>query len=210
MRIQVLCDNPHSWILPHIEELIEELSKHHDAILRHNEEEVTQGDILLLLSCERVFKKLDLNKFNLVVHESDLPKGKGWSPLTWQILEGRQTIPVTLFEANDKIDSGVIYGQTSIELDGTELVGDLRIKQANATRELILSFLSEYPLVNGKEQIGEPSFYPRRRPEHSQLDINKTIGDQVNLLRVCDNERYPAYFINNGVKYILKIYKEDE
>jgi methionyl-tRNA formyltransferase len=30
------------------------------------------------------------------VHESALPQGQGWSPMTWQILEGASPIPVTL------------------------------------------------------------------------------------------------------------------
>lgn len=32
--------------------------------------------------------------------------------------------------------------------------------------------------------------------------------EQFNLLRIADNENYPAFFILNGQKYILKIYKE--
>ena len=32
---------------------------------------------------------LEGNKLVLVIHESDLPKGKGFSPVQWQILEGK-------------------------------------------------------------------------------------------------------------------------
>ena len=38
--------------------------------------------------------------------------------------------------------------------------------------------------------------------------MSKSIDEQFNLLRVCDNERYPAFFYKDGVKYILKINKE--
>ena len=42
------------------------------------------------LSYEKIVEKKVLKKFknNLVIHASDLPKGKGWSPLSWQILKG--------------------------------------------------------------------------------------------------------------------------
>jgi methionyl-tRNA formyltransferase len=52
---------------------------------------------------------------NLVLHESDLPGSKGWSALTWQILEGNNRISVTLFEVAEKVDSGVIYAQEWLE-----------------------------------------------------------------------------------------------
>ena len=42
-----------------------------------------------MLSCGQIINKevLQRNRNNLVVHAGALPKGKGWSPLTWQILE---------------------------------------------------------------------------------------------------------------------------
>ena len=45
------------------------------------------NDILVMLSYTKLLssKYLNRSKFNLVVHESDLPKGKGWTPLFWQL-----------------------------------------------------------------------------------------------------------------------------
>ncbi len=53
-------------------------------------------------------------------------------------------------------------------------------------------------------QEGERIYYPRRTPHDSELDINKTIAEQWNLIRACDNEAYPSFFIINGNKYTLK------
>lgn len=208
MIIQLLCDNPSSWIIPYIKDIQKELQDMgYNSKLFFSHQEIEEGDILVLLSCERIFKQLHLNKYNLVVHESDLPEGKGWSPLTWQVLEGKKKIPVTLIEASEKIDSGVIYDQLFIELDGSELINEIRQKQAEATQQLIINFLNSYPHNNGEPQRGNESFYPRRKPESSKLDVNRTIAEQFNLLRVCDNDRYPAFFELNGVKYIIKIEK---
>lgn len=208
MKIQILCDNINSWIIPYAKELLDEIiSLGHDTQLLHDSESVTEGDILIMLSCENIFKKLHLNKNNLVVHESALPKGKGWSPLTWQVIEGKKEIPITLFEATSKVDAGHIYGQEVIKLDGTELVDDLRKKQGDATKKLIIDFVKNYPNVIGVPQEGEESFYPRRGPDDSKLDLNKTLTEQFNLLRVCDNDRYPAWFEKDGSKYIIKIFK---
>ena len=196
MKVQVLVDNLNSWIIPYAEKLVNFLKESgHDSNLIHKHGEVVEGDILCLLGCEKIFKALDKNKHNLVVHESDLPKGKGWSPLTWQILEGKNEIPITLFEAAEGVDSGSIYLQNIVFLSGNELNDEIRQKQGEATIDLILKFIKEYPKVEGKEQQGEETYYPKRTPKDSELDINKSISEQFNLLRVCDNERYTAWFI---------------
>lgn len=211
MLVQILIDNPNSWILEYAEQLLIQIRNEFkfEAKLVHNHQDIIKGDVLCLLGCEKIFKNLKLNKYNLVVHESDLPKGKGWSPLTWQVLEGKKKIPITLFEATEKVDAGKIYKQDFIELEGHELLPEIKHLQGLKTNNLILDFLKNFPL-QGKNQQGEESFYSRRGPKDSQLSIEKTIKEQFNLLRVCDNERYPAFFYLNDKKYILKIFKEDE
>ena len=55
------------------------------------------------------YSHLKKSKSNLVPHESDLPKGKGMSPLSWQILEGKSKINFSLIEADINIDNGKTY-----------------------------------------------------------------------------------------------------
>lgn len=210
MIITLLCDNPDSWINPYVYQLKEKLlAKNHEVEIIRDYKDLKKGDLSFFLACEEIVPKeyLELNTHNLVVHESNLPKGKGWSPLTWQVLEGKDEIPITLFEAAPDLDAGQIYLQDTIKLDGTELNYELKDKQGQKTKELILNFVEKYPDIEGKEQKGEESYYPKRTPEDSELDINKTINEQFDLLRVVDNERYPAFFYKNGEKYILQIYK---
>ncbi|MBK78254.1 MAG: methionyl-tRNA formyltransferase [Flavobacteriaceae bacterium] len=168
---------------------------------------VVKGNVLILLSCEKIFKKLKLNDFNIVVHESKLPKGKGFSPMTWQVLEGKTRIPISLFEATKKVDSGRVYFQDFIKLDGFELIDEIREKQANKTKELILNFLKKINNLKVIQKRGEESFYRRRTSKDSMLDINKTIKEQFNLLRVVDNLRYPAYFKIGKNNYKIEITK---
>lgn len=209
MFVQILIDNANSWIVPFAEDLRRQLIEvKHKAILLHEANDVKQGDILCLLGCEKIFKELDLNTHNLVVHESNLPTGKGWSPLTWQVLEGKNEIPVTLFEAESEIDAGLIYYQEIIQLSGNELIDELRELQGKITINLIMKFISNFKKVNGKVQTGESTFYKKRGPGHSVLNIDKSIREQINLLRVVDNEKYPAFFIYDNIKYVLTIKKE--
>jgi len=56
-------------------------------------------------------------------------------------------------------------------------------------------------------QRGKGSFYKRRGARDSRLDISKTIAEQFDLLRVVDNDIYPAFFKYKGQKYFLKVTK---
>lgn len=211
MKVQILVDNKNSWYIPFAKKLEKKLSETIDSVnLIHEHDEVVEGDVLCLVSCEKIFKRLELNKSNVVVHESALPKGKGWSPLSWQVLAGKKKITVTLFEAQNNIDSGVIYLQDYISLEGHELLKEIKYKQGILTNELLEKYIYNFPNIKGKAQVGKSTFYNKRTPEDSELDINKTIIEQFNLLRIVDNDNYPAFFVKDGFKYILKINKEDE
>ena len=73
-----------------------------------------------------------------------------------------------------------------------------------------MNFIDNYPNINHFDQNGDESFYPKRTKKDSELNVSKTIKEQFNLLRVCDNEIYPAFFYINEKKYIIKIYKDDQ
>jgi methionyl-tRNA formyltransferase len=207
MKITILTDNRNSWIIPFVEKLKIKLNNYSVSHV-FSQDKVTGGDIMLILSCENIIseKILSLHKNNIVVHPSDLPKGKGWSPLAWQVIEGKGTIPITLFEASKEIDAGDIYTQDVISLDGTELNEDIKKKQGLKTIEMISKYIQKPN--KGIKQNGEATFYKKRMPSDSELNINKSISEQFNLLRVVDNERYPAFFRIRGKKYIIKIYDE--
>lgn len=213
LKVAIVSDET-SWIGSYVEELRRRLVAAGNSVMcSHSYAGIEGYDVVFILSYSRIIKydALKKNRHNIVVHESDLPKGKGWSPLTWQILEGKSSIPITLFEASEQVDSGKIYLQEVMRFTGNELVDDLREIQGKTTIELCERFISDYDTVvqNAREQEGMESFYPRRTPKDSIIDENLSLREQFNLLRVADNKRYPAFFFHNGYKYILQIYRED-
>jgi methionyl-tRNA formyltransferase len=212
MKITILTDNPNSWILPYVEELKKQLSETHTIHHVYKTSDIIGGDIMLVLSCEKILKLeyLKLHKSNVVVHPSKVPLGKGWSPLAWQVLEGSDNIPVSLFEAVEAVDAGDVYIVDYIKLEGHELNEEIKHQQGLITMKMVKHYIDEFDSMIGISQSGEETFYPRRKQKENELDINKTIAEQFNLFRVVDNERYPAHFHLNGKKYILKIYKDDE
>lgn len=189
--------------------LLEWIEDGHEVRWAHDAAHLPAGDMCFFLSYGKIVNRELLKKHqnNLVVHGSDLPKGRGWSPLTWQILEGADIIPVTLFEAGEKIDSGPIYLQEWITLSGDELIDELREKQTRATIHLCVSFVKRYPgkIGESRPQIGAPTYYSRRNPIDSKIDLDRTIREQFNLLRVADNDRYPVWFEIGGKRYSIFI-----
>ncbi len=201
-----------SWLVPYAEKLVNILSeKEYNSKLFLKHENIDEKyEIVFILSYFRIIQKefLEKHKHNLVVHESNLPEGKGWSPLFWQILEGKNKIPVVLFEAVEKADAGDIYLKKLIHLDGYELHSEIREKQALKTIEMCLYFVDNYNEITSYKQKGKPSFYKKRTPIDSELDINKSIKDQFNLLRIINNDDFSAFFNYKDHKYIIHIYKE--
>jgi UDP-2,4-diacetamido-2,4,6-trideoxy-beta-L-altropyranose hydrolase len=205
-----VCADQSSWINAYVPELLLGwLEEGHQISWAADAATLAGGDVCFYLGYGRIVAPELLARFknNVVVHESDLPSGRGWSPLTWQVLEGADSVMVTLFEAVAAIDSGPIYLQERIRFDGTELVDDLRRHQAQATIRLCRASLAEYPrmLTNPCEQAGQPTYYRRRRPEDGQLNPDLPLRELFNLLRVSDSHRYPAWFELAGARYTLHI-----
>jgi len=202
-----------SWFVPYAYELADRLkSKSVQCDVYHDHRNIKKPyDIVFFLSYFRIVdrKFLENNSYNVVVHESDLPKGRGWAPFFWQVIEGRNHIPVVLFEAVEEMDAGDVYLKQYIELEGHELHDELREKQAHVTKELVETFMDKYfaDSIEKAPQEGEPTYYSKRTPQESKLDAHKTIAEQFDLLRTVNNSDFPAYFDYRGHRYIIKIEK---
>ncbi len=213
MHYQIaLVSDEQSWFCEFASILANKLKEAgHNVTILHSGKDVQEGNIAFYLSYGQIISSgiLAKNKHNIVVHASDLPVGKGWSPMSWQILEGKDEICVTLFEAVEKVDAGAIYLKKNLKFSSTELLDALRLKLGNLIVLMCLEFINTFPdiLLNKKEQSGASTFYDRRFPKDSGLDPDKTIREQFNLLRIVDNEKYPAFFELNGCKYKLCIKK---
>ncbi len=211
MKINIVMDNKNNWYYERVPALKTKIKKlGHSCQLLHSQKQMPKNsDVTFYFGHEGYVTKQNRqkSKYNIVVHASNLPQGKGMSPATWQILEGKDEIPVTLFEMADKIDAGSYYLKDRFKLDGTELIDEWQDKLGVCIDKMIMNFLQNIKSLKPIKQKGRSSVYPRRRPAASELDVNKNIKQQFNLLRVVDNERYPAFFRYKHNKYILKIYK---
>lgn len=209
-KVTFLLDTSNLWF--------EERLKHYDFKLNNkyifkiskNPNAVKNQDIVFPISYTKILGDsfLEKNRLVLIAHPSKLPKDKGFAPLQYQILRNKKKFYITLIKAVSEVDSGPIYLQTSFTIGKTELHDKIRHIQGTQILKIIKKFLILYPKIKSKKQKGKGNFNKRRYPKDSELDINKTIKQQIALLRINSNEHYPSFFFYNGVKYIIKIYKK--
>lgn len=188
--------------------MLERWCDRHEAILVFDKEHCLGGDLLFLVSCTEIIGPEIRRRYKktLVIHESDVPTGRGWSPLAWQILAGHDEFVVSLIEAEDRVDSGAIWHQELLTLDGHELSDEINEKRDVVRARLMEWAVENFDTVKPAPQVGEGSYYARRTPEDSRLDPLRTIVDQFDLMRICD-PRFPPFFDLRGHRYELTVRK---
>jgi len=209
INIIFLLDRKNDWIKKYLIKNFNKKNKKYNFKIEYNYKKIKRQNIVFILNYTKILPKSFLikNNLSLVVHASDLPKGKGFAPMQWQILENKNKISICLIEADEKFDSGAIIEKNNFYLNGDELGTEIRNIQATETIKIILKFLRKYPKFNRTVQSGKSTFYKRRFPKDSKLDINKSLKKNFNLLRVADNDKYPAYFEYKRKRYVIKIFK---
>ena len=113
MKIDLLCSSSDHPINAWLATWTSERSVLHDVrILRHSTE-LAGGDILFLVSCAELIsaKLLALYRHCIVLHASDLPIGRGWSPHVWELLGGASEITVCAIKAEEQLDTGDIWAK---------------------------------------------------------------------------------------------------
>jgi len=214
MKITLLCsdqDHPvNAYLLP----WMQAQSGIHNVELVQEKAQLKGGDVLFLISCSEIINASDRSRYqaSLVLHASDLPKGRGWSPHIWELVQGAEFITLTLLEAEDSVDSGKIWSKTRINIPKCAVWDEINHLLFTAEVQLINHAVRNFGRLKPMAQTGieQATYFPKRSPQNSLLDANKSIAEQFDLIRVCDPNRFPAYFEHLGQRYILKLEKSDE
>ena len=133
MRVEVLISNKDHPVTRHVRNWA--LNQRNIHIV-HSTKDLQGGHILFLVSCNEILQTDTIKKFKhtLILHASDLPEGRGWSPHIWSVLEGKKTITLSLLEADTKVDQGSIWLKENIELENPPIMGD----QTNSAKTKII------------------------------------------------------------------------
>lgn len=135
----------------------------------------------------------------ICIHESNLPKFRGGSPIQNQIIRGIKNTKSTAFLMNSKLDAGDILIQKNLSLDGSldEIFSNIEKNNYEIITKIIQGKFKK------RKQSGKPSSYKRRTPKQSELkNLNTSKLYLHNFIRML-SDPYPNAFIKIGKKKII-------
>ncbi len=211
MKITFLCSSKDHPVNGPLKVWISNNADKHEISLVRNKTEMTEGDILFLISCSEIILRHERERYkhSLVIHASDLPEGRGWSPHIWEILGGGSEVTVSLLEAEDAVDTGRIWCKTKFNVPKHALWDEINEKLFDVEMELIdfaVNSISTIKPIDQPKHI-KSTYYPRRTAEDSEIDAEASIASEFNKIRVCDPVRFPAFFKLHGCKYKIILEK---
>ena len=130
----------------------------------------------------------------VIFHMTDLPFGRGGSPLQNLIARGIYETQISALKCVEEVDAGPIYLKRSLSLHGA--AEEIYLRASKIIESMIVEIIKTNP--QSIAQIGEPTFFKRRKPEQGSLLDAGSLDQAFDLIRMLDADGYPNAFINVG------------
>ena len=127
-------------------------------------------------------------------HMTDVPYGRGGSPLQNLILSGHHDTVISALRMVEELDAGPVYAKAPLSLHGR--AQDIYERAAVVTARLIENIVNKEPLP--KPQSGEVTVFKRRFPAESRLPEGLGPAEIYDHIRMLDADGYPRAFIESG------------
>jgi methionyl-tRNA formyltransferase len=133
-----------------------------------------------------IFKEFEC----IVFHMTDLPYGRGGSPLQNLIVRGHKKTKISALKVEEDLDAGPIYLKKDLNLGGS---ADEIFKRASGIiKEMIEEIIEDK--IKPVPQNGDPVIFKRRVPAESNLKEVSSVTDAYDYIRMLDAEGYPHAF----------------
>lgn len=127
-------------------------------------------------------------------HMTDVPYGRGGSPLQNLIVRGHISTKLTALRMVEEMDAGPVYAKKDMSLSGT--AAEIYKRAGELSFDIINWMIEEEP--QPIPQQGTPTVFKRRKPVQSELPIDGSIRDLYDHIRMLDAPTYPPAFIKHG------------
>lgn len=142
--------------------------------------------------------RIDANVFKqfecVIFHMTDLPYGRGGSPLQNLIARGIFETKISALRCVEEMDAGPIYLKKPLSLHGS--AEEIFLRAAKIIEDMIVEILNKQP--DPVPQEGEPTVFKRRKPDQSNLAGVTTLDEAFDLIRMLDADGYPHAFLEIG------------
>lgn len=130
----------------------------------------------------------------IVFHMTDVPFGRGGSPLQNLIARGIYETKLSAIKCGKELDAGDVYMKRPLSLWGT--AEEIYLRAAELTKEMTIALIREN--ITPVPQKGEPIVFRRRKPEDGDISKLNSLATVFDYIRMLDAETYPAAFLDVG------------
>jgi methionyl-tRNA formyltransferase len=127
-------------------------------------------------------------------HMTDVPYGRGGSPLQNLIARGHKTTKLTALRMTEDLDAGPIYMKRDLDLSGS--AQEIFERAAPIILDMIQEIVKKEP--KPIQQSGKATFFKRRTPGMSALPKGGSLEALYDHIRMLDAETYPRAFVEHG------------
>lgn len=127
-------------------------------------------------------------------HMTDVPYGRGGSPLQNLIVAGKAETMLTALRMVEDVDAGPVYAKRPMSLKGR--AEDVYIRAGKLSFEIMQWIVETKP--EPVPQSGEIVAFQRRKPEQSELPASGSLMAIYDHIRMLDAPTYPLAFIDHG------------
>lgn len=131
----------------------------------------------------------------IVFHITDLPFGRGGSPLQNLIERGIYKTKLSALRVVKELDAGPIYLKRDLDLEGS---ANEIFKRAS---KIVFNDMIPYIIENKPvpaPQTGQIAVFKRRTPEQSNIGKLNSLTKVYDYIRMLDAEGYPAAFVETA------------
>lgn len=134
----------------------------------------------------------------IIFHMTDVPYGRGGSPLQNLIVRGHRKTMMTALRCVAGLDAGPVYLKRPLTLQGT--AEEIYERAARLIEDMIVTIVKTQPL--SRPQKGRPVTFKRRTPEQGNLDALTRTGQVYDFIRMLDAKGYPqAYLSTKNLRF---------
>ena len=131
-------------------------------------------------------------------HMTDVPYGRGGSPLQNLIVRGHRRTKLTALRMVEDFDAGPVYLKEELSLEGS--AEEIYIRSSYLSARMIRHIIEEQPVLQSQE--GEPVLFKRREPQESKVLGFPSLQALHDFIRMLDAEGYPRAFLEHqGFRY---------
>ena len=124
-------------------------------------------------------------------HMTDVPYGRGGSPLQNLVLRGHDTTVLTALRMVEELDAGPVYAKRPLSLEGTAEA--ILVRASEMAMDMAVELAAAQPTPVPQE--GEVTAFRRRRPAESRLPAGLSLDALHDFIRMLDAEGYPHAYV---------------